>query len=407
MIKVQIAPLINLSIRALTLLGKFILLFFMAKFLTLAEVGIYGLLVVLISYSLYAVGFDFYTYSTREIISLKKDEWGGVIKKQGQLILGSYLVVLPIIIIICSSFISAEWLIFLAVLIVLEHLNQEMMRLLIVDNKAVLANNLLFIRSGLWCYVVILLMFSHIIDANLSNVLLFWMVFNSVALFIGIFYFFQDIHFRNSKKLSNQWLINGLKICLPLLFSTLIVRAITTLDRIWLEKLEGLEVIAVYALFVGLTNSLISFLETGVFSFIYPKLIAERDSPQNFKNLIKKMTIQASILIAVISSGLSIFLPFLLKWVNKETYFAYYNIFYLILIANIFYCLSMIPHYILYAKSKDSKIVLSHIFSLIVFVISTLIIVYNQMPVAVAYGLLCTFVFMFFIKSFFSLKEIR
>ena len=205
MVKEKIAPLINLSIRGFTLLGKFILLFFMAKFLTLAEVGVYGLLVVLVSYSLYAVGFDFYTYSTREIISLKKDEWGGVIKKQGQLILGAYIIVLPIIIICSSFFISSEWLIFLAILIVLEHLNQEMMRLLIVDNKAVLANNLLFIRSGLWCYIVILLMFSQTIDANLENVLLFWIIFNSIALIIGIFYFFQDIQFKSAKKLNNQW----------------------------------------------------------------------------------------------------------------------------------------------------------------------------------------------------------
>lgn len=407
MVKEKIAPLINLSIRGFTLLGKFILLFFMAKFLTLAEVGVYGLLVVLVSYSLYAVGFDFYTYSTREIISLKKDEWGGVIKKQGQLILGAYIIVLPIIIICSSFFISSEWLIFLAILIVLEHLNQEMMRLLIVDNKAVLANNLLFIRSGLWCYIVILLMFSQTIDANLENVLLFWIIFNSIALIIGIFYFFQDIQFKSAKKLNNQWLANGLKICLPLLFSTLIVRAITTVDRIWLEKLEGVEVVAVYALFVGLTNSLIGFLETGVFSFIYPKLIREKNNPQVFNGLVKKMHIQAIAVIVVISGALVVFLPFLLKWVNKEAYFEYYNIFYLILIANIFYCLSMIPHYILYAKNQDRKIVISHVSSLIVFVTSTLMIVYNQIPVAVAYGLVCTFVFMFFIKSFFSLKEIR
>lgn len=406
MIKSKVGPLINLSIRAFTLLGKFILLFFMAKFLTLAEVGVYGLLVVLISYSLYAVGFDFYTYSTREIINLKKDEWGSIIKKQGQLILGSYFIVLPVIIVFSGFFVNHKFLFFLAILIILEHLNQELMRLLIVDGKAVLANNLLFLRSGLWCYVVILLMFSQIIGQNLENILLFWAIFNSIALLIGGFYFFRDIEFKYIKN-NNQWLIDGLKICLPLLFSTLIVRVITTVDRIWLEKLEGIEVVAVYALFVGLTNSLISFLETGVFSFVYPKLIAEKNNKKIFKILIKKMCIQAIVVIVIVSGALVIFLPFLLKWVNKEEYFDYYNIFYVILIANIFYCLSMIPHYILYAKKEDRKIIISHFSSLIVFVISTLIIVYNEIPVAIAYGLCCTFIFMFFIKSFFSLKEIR
>ena len=49
------------------------------------------------------------------------------------------------------------------------------------------------------------------------------------------------------------------KICIPLLISTLILRAITTVDRLWLEQLEGLKVIAAYSLFIGLTNAIISF----------------------------------------------------------------------------------------------------------------------------------------------------
>ncbi|MFW2762175.1 hypothetical protein ACN6Q9_03580, partial [Acinetobacter baumannii] len=90
----KIAPLINLSIRALTLLGKFILLFYMAKFLSAEEVGVYGLFVVLVSYSLYAVGFDFYTFSTRELVLKDKKEWGSFLKSQSFLIIFAYIVIL-------------------------------------------------------------------------------------------------------------------------------------------------------------------------------------------------------------------------------------------------------------------------------------------------------------------------
>ncbi|MDR8236477.1 hypothetical protein FPK75_25045, partial [Acinetobacter baumannii] len=77
--------------------------------------------------------------------------------------------------------------------------------------------------------------------------------------------------FSKSQIIQIEWLKSGLKICIPLLISTLILRAITTVDRLWLEQLEGLKVIAAYSLFIGLTNAIISFLETEVFSFIYPK----------------------------------------------------------------------------------------------------------------------------------------
>ncbi|MFL9542837.1 hypothetical protein ACKESD_13000, partial [Acinetobacter baumannii] len=155
----KLAPLINLSIKALTLLGKFILIFYIAKYLPPQEVGIYGLLVVLVSYSLYAVGFDFYTFSTRELLHKEKEKWGSFLKAQGYLILFAYLLFLPLILIISSCFIDIKWLLFLFFLIILEHLNQEVMRLLIIDKKLVWANNLLFIRSGLWCYIIIAAMY--------------------------------------------------------------------------------------------------------------------------------------------------------------------------------------------------------------------------------------------------------
>lgn len=405
--KLNLAPLINLSIRALTLLGKFVLLFYMAKFLSLEEVGVYGLLVVLVSYSLYAVGFDFYTYSTREIIQMQKDEWGGVLKKQGQLILCTYIIVLPLIAYISSYFVAPKWIIFLSVLIVLEHLNQEMMRLLIVDHKPVLANNLLFIRSGLWCYIVILFMILGWFDTSLETILWFWIIFDVSALLIGCLYFSQNSFFKSKKIITNDWLISGLKICIPLLLSTLIIRAITTIDRMILEKFDGLEVVAVYALFMGLTNSLISFLETGVFSFIYPKMILQKNNPSEFRALLKKMVFHTVLLMIVITLGLLVLLPFLLKWVGKEVYFTHYNIFYLVLVANIIYCLSMIPHYILYTKNKDKKIIFSHIFGMIVFLGSALLFVYNGVSVSVAYSLIFSFLTIFLLKLFLSLKEIR
>lgn len=57
--------LLNLALRAATLFSKFALVFVLAKFLETSEVGLYGLLAATISYVLFALGFDFYTFSTR------------------------------------------------------------------------------------------------------------------------------------------------------------------------------------------------------------------------------------------------------------------------------------------------------------------------------------------------------
>ena len=400
----KLAPLVNLIIRALTLLGKFVLLFYIAKFLSINEVGVYGLIVVVVSYALYAVGFDFYTYSTRELIRQPRSDWSGYLKKQLQLILITYIILLPLISVGISSIIDYHWLIYLCILIVLEHLNQEMMRLLIIDNKSVLASNLMFIRGGLWCYVSIALMYFHLIPQNLNSVLLAWISFDLISLSIGIYSIRKYLNFYNSAPVSLTWITNGLKICIPLLFSTLVVRAITTLDRIWLENLEGIEVVAAYALFVGLTNSMISFLDTGVFSFIYPKMISSSQHREEFFKHVRKMIFQSTLLISLISIVLVSVLPYLLDWIGKETYQQYRYVFYIILLANIFYCFSMIPHYILYACNRDKLIIFSHILGLLVFILSSLLFIYNHVPIAIAYGVCCAFFAIFIAKIFFSHK---
>ena len=404
-LSLKVAPLINLSIRALTLLGKFILLFYMAKFLSAEEVGIYGLIVVLVSYSLYAVGFDFYTFSTRELVLKEKKEWGSFLKSQSFLIFFAYITILPIILFLASYSIPFKWLYFLGLLIIFEHLNQELMRLLIIDKKTVLANNLLFIRSGLWCYAIIGCMFFSLVQKRLDSILYAWISCDIAAFILSWILLRKGLIFEKGLKIKKDWLKKGLKICLPLLFSTLILRAITTTDRIWLEHLEGLEVIAAYSLFIGLTNALISFLETGVFSFIYPRMIQEKDNPREFRKLIKNMLFQSLGLTLVISLILVISFPYFLHWIGKDIYYTYKHIFYVVLFANILYCMGMVPHYVLYAKHKDMKIITSHVIGLGVFVLGTLAFIAGGVSVAVAYGLCCAFISILIIKVIFSLEK--
>ncbi|MBM7139702.1 MULTISPECIES: hypothetical protein [Acinetobacter] len=406
-LNLKLAPLINLFIRAFTLLGKFILLFYMAKFLTQEEVGLYGLFVVLVGYSLYAVGFDFYTFSTRELVLKDKTEWGVFIKSQGYLIGIAYFIILPIILYISSYSIPLKWLYFLGGLIVLEHLNQEIMRLLIIDKKAVLANNLLFIRSGLWCYLIIGSMFFSLVNKNLENIVYTWLAADLIALIWGWIKFKKDIKFVKKQDVQYNWLKTGLKICIPLLFSTLILRAITTVDRLWLEHLEGLGVIAAYSLFFGLTNAMLSFLDTGVFSFIYPHMIKEKNNTEKFNKLVKKMFLQTIGLTLFISVSLIVIFPYLLNWIGKDIYFTYRNIFYIILTSNILYCIGMVPHYILYAKGDDRKIIISHVVGLIVFFFSTLICIYNNIAIPVAYGLCFSFLSILIAKLLFSIEKSR
>ncbi|WP_168379949.1 lipopolysaccharide biosynthesis protein [Acinetobacter indicus] len=371
----------------------------MAKELPPVDIGIYGITVVSISYAMYAVGLDFYTYSTRDLIQRPKSEWFYYIKKQIKLILINYLALLPIIFILLVGFISPIFSLLVIVIIIVEHINQESMRLLIADNRAFLASNILFVRSGLWCYVSVVLMEYGWVAKNILSVLVLWLIFSIVALALSIYslkYIFSIKEKIN--KVKPKWLSSGLKVCIPLLVSTLMMRTITTIDRFWMEKIDGLELVGVYSFYFGVAGSLIAFLDSGVFSFYYPKLIAVKNNFLEFKLIVREMLYKTVIITFLISLVLCLIVPYILMWIDKEIYISNTLMFYVVLIANIFYCLSMIPHYILYAKSFDKAIVFSHAVSLLVFILFAIVFVEMAVSLSIVYSVLISYLFLFLVK---------
>ena len=75
----KVLRVLNVFLRGMTLVSKFSLIFVLAKYLDAAELGLYGLVVATVTYSLYLVGLDFYSYSNREIIKSSASDWGWMV----------------------------------------------------------------------------------------------------------------------------------------------------------------------------------------------------------------------------------------------------------------------------------------------------------------------------------------
>src|SRR5690606_16168777 len=60
--------LFNIGLRGLTLSSRFLLLFALARWLSPAELGLFGLVSAIVGYGIYLVGLEFYAFATRELI---------------------------------------------------------------------------------------------------------------------------------------------------------------------------------------------------------------------------------------------------------------------------------------------------------------------------------------------------
>ncbi|WP_271044163.1 lipopolysaccharide biosynthesis protein [Pseudomonas sp. VB3] len=385
---------VNVAIRGLTLVSKFLLIFFLARFLEPAELGLYGLLAATVGYSMYLLGFDFYTYSTRELLKCKRDEWGGILKAQGALTMMLYLFFLPFLgLLFVFDLLPMKVFTWFFVLLVLEHLNQEIGRLLVTVSEQVYASLALFLRSGLWAVLVAGLMFAEPEMRNLNVVFSAWALGGLLALGVGV------LRIRRLKlsgwraRVDWRWIIKGLKVALALLVATLAVRGVFTLDRYWFQELAGQDLLGAYVLFMGISMALMSFLDAGIFAFIYPGLISayqQQDAP-SFRRGVFKLLLQT----VCVSGGFAVIALLaigpLLVWLDKPLYSQEQGLFIWILLSTVLYALGMIPHYGLYAQGRDRPIIYSHIASLIVFILSTWIFAHFWPRLAVPLGLCVSF----------------
>lgn len=397
----RIAPLINVGLRMATLGTRFVLVFILAKFLDAASLGYYGLFTAAVGYAILCVGLDLYVYTTREITKVDTAMRGALLKSQVSLVTLLYIVLVPIAVFLLPSAGLPDVLIwwFFPILI-LEHLNQELYRLLIILSEQLSASFLLFLRQGSWALAAAGLMAIDDNSRNLNIVLLLWAGAGVIAAMAGMWKIHRLRFGGWKEKIDWRWLRRGIAVSGGFLVATLAVRGVQTIDRYWLESLAGIEIVGAYVLFFGLASALNVFLDAGIFSFRYPELVVLNNHKEYgvMRRKVNKMWQQAigsSVAFVAISSFL---LPFLLGWIDKSIYLSSIGLYYWILAAMIFYSLSMIPHYALYALGHDRPIIVSHMAALIVFFLATSAAIHISATVAVPVGVLVAMITVFIWK---------
>lgn len=386
--------LVNMLLHGITLGSRFLFVFFLAKFIEPSLVGYYGIFTATVGYSLYFVGLDFYTYVSRAIVKTPASKRGQLLKGHAALSGLLYLAYLPFCIWFLSQVKWPEDLIwwFLPILM-LEHFNQEVSRLLIALSEQLTSSFITFIRQGSWALAIITMMSLSSDKRNLNDIMFLWAVAGFAAACLGIW---------KLKRLKTEgwhlpidwaWIKKGVAVSVAFLLATLALRGVQTFDRYWLEALGGIESVGAYILLLGVAGTLLTFLDAAVFSFAYPALIKlnhEGDQAQA-QNFVKNLFLQTFILAVIFSITSWLMLPYFLEWIGNAVYQKNMYWYPWLLSAMILNAFGMVPHYALYAQGKDKTIIFSHFLSLIAFVVTTWLATRAYGKLAVPIGLNAAF----------------
>ena len=404
-LKGNVNGIINLSLRAVTILLKFILSIVLIKGLGVDQYGVFGLFQSSIIILTFVIGFDFYTFSAREILNNRPVKQNRYLKNQLVFHLIGYLLIIPIAFALSSfEIVPNKFIKYFILILVFEHLSQELYRLLILFGKTIISTIVLFTRSGVW--VALLFGISQFTDYKISIelVLILWSIGALVSVFIG----FKYLNFKWVKGVDFLWIKNGILISIPFLIGTIFYKLVEFSGRYFLKFYLSNEAVGVFTFFSSIANILFVFVQTLVIIELYPTLVESKNSGfetfekvfKNFKNKIYKTTV-LGLLLSII--GIYPLLVFLDKFELLENIASYG----LLLVSTFFFCLSFIYHYALYSFNRDIYILKAAGLTLFCNIVLSFVLVPRYGIVGASIAQLGSFVCIYFSKMYYWKNYIK
>lgn len=385
------AGLISIVLRAMLLLGKFAFIIVLAKYTDTSTVGIYALLVTIVTIAIYMIGLELHTYTGREIVSDQHDSRGGEhIQSHLITLMAAFLIALPIIwgFIFWLGLLGKFSFLLLSVIVLLETFGQELGRYLLMLSRPVASNILQFIRGAAWMpFSIALLLIGDKTEA--VNIILWgWLGGALVACAFGFWCvrtFLAPLHrFRLS------WLTEAFLSARHYYAVALLTQVQYYSDRFIVQRVMGEAAVGVLSFYQSFANTMVAFVQTGVITVMLPRLLLAAKS----KDLVAERRVRWSMfgwamaLAGVISAGLAIGMPFLLGQMHKAAYASALPVFYILLAGNMVLVAGLVVHLSLYARRKDVQLMRVSLVVIPLGLAANIMLV----PVLGVAGAACTFV---------------
>ncbi|WP_133511737.1 lipopolysaccharide biosynthesis protein [Candidatus Thiosymbion oneisti] len=384
----------NVALRGFAMGSKFVLIFVLARLLEPAELGLYGLFAITVRFGTLLIGGDYYIYAQRELLSEDRQRWSFVLQHQAIATGLLYLALLPTqLLLFRFDLLPGSLIVWFFLLLVFEHLAQEINRLLIVMGRPIIGSWIFFIRMGAWVWPLVAIMWLLPRARTLDAIFLAWLLGSALAFALGMLAVIREAAPWRRWPLDYAWLKRGFGVALLFLTATLCSNVMTTADRYIVEALVGRDLLGVYVLYMSIAMAIVAFLDPAVFSFLYPRIVGayRRGELLAYRRLMKEL-IWSSI---ALSLGLAILIalsaPFVLRWTGRSLYVEHLPLLWVLLSVAVIHVIGMAPHYSLYVRGADRVIVLAHISALFVFAAVAVLVAPHAPFYAPAYGLLAGF----------------
>lgn len=348
----------TLFIRVSGVGSRFLLAFFLTKYISLEFQGGYTLIISTVTLLIILLGLDFYIYSNRLIV---KNSDNQIFCLKNALVFYFFTYILLFILLWAFYYfypiIKVPFYLFYF-LIVFEHLGQEFFRIYIVLKKVLFANILLFVRTGLWSSILVLsFFFIEGFKISLNSILLLWLISAFITCVLG-FSFYPNIKLFFRTEIDRNWIYKGVLVGLTMFLSTICLKIMEYSDRYLIAFFLDKKQLGIYSLFFQISNFINVILFTLYISFLYPDILkgVYEKSHKDLKKA-KSIIIKNTTIVVVVFSIFSILgLPYIIEYVGKPELYDKRFIIYILIAGSLFLNYSFASHYVIIGFEKEKLI---------------------------------------------------
>ena len=374
--------LVIMGLRGGTMVAKFVLSIFLARYLGLEDLGLYGLLVAGVSVCPVFLKIGLRNIIEREavgqdIVSLTKNLMHYYVLICSMLVLIILILKAIVFPLIGSTFVPGELFWLVVLLVIGESFIVDLFFLLIIMHKPIVGNILLFLQTALWILLYIPLAFLNQEMQSITSVMIFWLAGNVLSFVFGWKYFWRNLPWSKCIVLgiSKDWYASRWRSCKGFYLNDIANAGLQNIDRYLVRIFLGLEITGVYVLFWQMANAVYVLATTGIIQINRPYLIRawKDENFDRFYFLIKKNFIDTVLVMVSLGILVSIIAPFVLNIVNRPMVYGYMYILWILLLAILFKGGSDMLGHALLAQYRDKILFRSALIHLIITVLLMLV----------------------------------
>ncbi|MBI1273553.1 MAG: hypothetical protein GC131_05675 [Alphaproteobacteria bacterium] len=360
---------LSLGLRGVALLAKFGLLIYISRYIGLAELGVYGLIMAATVVGGKVMSLGLYFVANRDMVGSAPLRQAAILRDQQIVYFLTYAATAALL--MCGWPLLApehrHYLVYFIVLLIINHQVVELFQAIIALHRQLAANFVMFLNSA-WGFAVIAVGILWPSFRTLEVVLDIWIIGTALAGVVALV-ILSPLPFAQALRVRPDWPWIGQSIrrSFPLYLALLGQQGAMYVDRYVVTWFEGVEIAGVLVMFWSFGNAVQVLIQAGVLQTAYPKMIQHyksNDEPAfwaQVRDLVTKITAAGAFFCVIAAAAI---LP-VLEIVDRPLARDYVGVFWFMLVAFLIKFVADALYYALYARHRDRELVIANVSGLV------------------------------------------